>query len=250
MERIRTSLRFSESATAASNARALLVQFKNDPLFSVTAATGNTTSARSVTALGAISNETTKAFLSAVSVSAVLSKSCGSTPPTTSALISPAFTAEIISLVDRPIFAGTDATDHTLARSTRAAASETGRPPGSRFPIAPASSAPRSPARRGIQANFAPDCDASAATAESAPALSDARSPTKIIDCAVNDCEVIAVLSDPGATFTNVAPSFSTPIESFVPIDVTLSPRFFTCLFIRKKTIGDSSSGSKPTRST
>ena len=70
------------------------------------------------------------------------------------------------------------------------------------------------------------------------------------MDFAVNDCEVIAVLSEPGATFTNVAPSFSTPIESFVPIEVTLSPRFFTCLFIRKKTIGDSSSGSKPTRRT
>ncbi|CAB4751532.1 unannotated protein [freshwater metagenome] len=60
----------------------------------------------------------------------------------------------------------------------------------------------------------------------------------------------MAAASEPGATFTKVAPSFSTPIESFVPIDVTLSLRFLTCLFNRKKTIGDSSSGSKPTRST
>ena len=187
IERIRTSLRFSESATAASNARALPVQLRNDPLFSVTAATGNTTSARSVTALGAISSETTKAFFRAESVSDELSRSSGSTPPTTSALSSPELMAETISLVERPTFAGTDATDHALARSTRAAASATGRPPGRRFPIAPASSAPRSPARRGIHANFAPDCATSAATAESAPALSDARSPTKISDCAVSD---------------------------------------------------------------
>ena len=86
IERIRTSLRLSESATAASNARALPVQFRNEPLFSVTAATGKTTSARSVTALGAISSETTNAFLSAESVSEELSRSSGSIPPTTSAL--------------------------------------------------------------------------------------------------------------------------------------------------------------------
>ena len=96
-------------------------------------------------------------------------------------------TAEIISCVERPACVGIEAVDHALARSTRAAASDTGRPPGRRFPIAPASSAPRSPARRGIQANFAPDCAASAATAERAPALSDARSPTKISDCALSD---------------------------------------------------------------
>ena len=203
-----------------------------------------------MTALDEISSETTNAFLSAERVSAEFSRSSGSIPPTTRAVTSPEFAAEIISFVDRPTFVGSDETDHALARSTRAAASVTGRPPGRRFPIAPASSAPRSPARRGIHANFAPDCDASATTAERVPALSEARSPTKIIDCAVKDCELIAAASEPGATFTNVAPSFSTPIESFVPIDVTLSLRFFTCLLMRKKTIGDSSSGSKPTRST
>ncbi|CAB4751546.1 unannotated protein [freshwater metagenome] len=172
----------SESATAVSKARALPVQLRNDPLFSVTAATGKITSARSVTELGAISSETTNAFLSAERVSDELSRSSGSTPPTTSALSSPELIAEIISLVERPKVVGTDATDHALAKSTRAAASVTGRPPGRRFPIAPASSAPRSPARRGIHANFAPDCAARAATADSAPALSEARSPTNISD--------------------------------------------------------------------
>ena len=40
--------------------------------------------------------------------------------------------------------------------STRAAASDTGRPPGNRVGRQPASTAPRSPARRGTQASLAP----------------------------------------------------------------------------------------------
>ena len=62
-ERIRRSERFSESETAESKARGRPSQLRNDPDFSVIAATGRTTSARSVTADGAISNETTKDFL-------------------------------------------------------------------------------------------------------------------------------------------------------------------------------------------
>ena len=52
--------------------------------------------------------------------------------------------------------------------------------------MAPAASAPRSPARRGIQANLAPVRSAKAAVALNKPALSAARSPTKITDLAVS----------------------------------------------------------------
>ena len=149
-----------------------------------------------------------------------------------------------------PSALGNESVPHSAAISTRAAASVTGRPPGNKFPIAPASSAPRSPARRGIHAILALLESARAATALNTPALSAARSPTKITDFEVSDCEAIAAASAPGATFTNSPLSFSTPIESLVAIAVTLSARFRTCLFKRKKTIGDSSSGSKPTSRT
>ena len=149
-----------------------------------------------------------------------------------------------------PFSVGSESAPHTAAISTRAAASATGRPPGKRFPIAPASKAPRSPARRGIHAIFALLELAKAATALSTPALSAARSPTKITDFPVKDCEAIAAASCPGTTFTNSPLSFSTPIESLVAIAVTFKARLRTCLLRRKKTIGDSSSGSKPTRRT
>ncbi|CAB5060589.1 unannotated protein [freshwater metagenome] len=61
--------------------------------------------------------------------------------------------------------------------------------------MAPASSAPRSPARRGIQAIFALVESASAATAVNTPALSDARSPTRITDFAVSDKPATAFAS-------------------------------------------------------
>ena len=96
IERILKSLRFSESATAASNERGRPSQLRNEPDFSVTAATGKTTFARAVTALGAISRETTNALSSAESAAWLLSPSNGSTAPTNSAPICPAFTASII----------------------------------------------------------------------------------------------------------------------------------------------------------
>ena len=134
--------------------------------------------------------------------------------------------------------------------STRAAASATGRPPGNKLPIAPASNAPRSPARRGIQAIFAPVASAKAATEVRTPTLSDARSPTSIIDLALRGCVLIAEASWPGTVLIKAPWSFSTPMESLVAIAVTFKARLRTCLFKRKKTIGDSSSGSKPTRRT
>ena len=51
IERIRTSLLESESAMALSNVLTLPCQSWNEPLFSITAATGSTTSATAVTAL-------------------------------------------------------------------------------------------------------------------------------------------------------------------------------------------------------
>ena len=249
-DKMRRSERFRESATAASKARARPSQFKNDPDFSVTAATGRTTSATFVTAELAISSETTKDLDSAVSAAALSGISCGSTPPTTTASSEPLFRLSIISEVVRPTFVGSDGTPHTAAISTRAAASTTGRPPGRSVPIAPASSAPRSPARRGIQASFAPLFSASAETAESRPVVSAARSPTRITDFPVRESAETAALSEPGATLINSAFSFSTPIESLVATALTFSARLRTCLLMRRKTIGDSSSGSKPTRTT
>ena len=150
----------------------------------------------------------------------------------------------------RPGFTGRDGTPQRVEISTRAAASATGRPPGRSAPRAPASSAPRSPARRGIQAIFAPDLSLNCATTDNKPVDSDARSPTKIIDLAVSERAATAALSAPGATFINSAFNLSTPIESFVATALTFSARLRTCLLIRKKTIGDSSSGSNPTSTT
>ena len=195
IERIRRSLRLSESATAASNERARPSQFKNDPLFSVIAATGRTTSARIVTSLGAISRQTTNAVSSAAKAAWLLLPSSGSTPPTSNAPMAPELTAAKISSLLRPICDGRADVPHNAAISTRAAASATGRPPGNKLPIAPASIAPRSPARRGIQAIFAPVESANAATAVNAPALSDARSPTRIIDLGLNAWAAIAAAS-------------------------------------------------------
>ena len=195
IERIRRSLRLSESWTAASNERARPSQFKNDPLFSVIAATGRTTSARIVTSLGAISRQTTNAASSAAKAALLLMPSSGSTPPTSNAPMAPELTAAKISSLLRPISDGRADVPHNAAISTRAAASTTGRPPGNKLPIAPASIAPRSPARRGIQAIFAPVESANAATAVNAPALSDARSPTRIIELALNAWAAIAAAS-------------------------------------------------------
>ena len=62
MERMRTSLRVSDSSMAVSKERGRPSQFTKVPLFSTTAATGSTTFAISVIALWRISSETTNAF--------------------------------------------------------------------------------------------------------------------------------------------------------------------------------------------
>jgi hypothetical protein len=66
-----------------------------------------------------------------------------------------------------------------VAASAAATGSVTGRPPGSSAGSAPASTAPRSPARRGTQASRAPVARASAASAVNAPGTSARRSPAR-----------------------------------------------------------------------
>ena len=82
------------------------------------------------------------------------------------------------------------------------------------------------------------------------PADSDARSPRRITDFAVSAIVATAALSAPGATLMKSILSLSIAIDCLVATDVTLRLRFFTFLFRRKKTIGDSSSGSNATRRT
>ncbi|CAB4557121.1 unannotated protein [freshwater metagenome] len=219
-----------------------------EPDFSTTVAIGRTTSARSVIALGRISSESTNALSRPVISGACISN--GSTPPTTSASIAPFAALARIPAPSRPIVFGNESTDQAAATSTRAAASEIGRPPGRRFPIAPASSAPRSPARRGTHAIFAPLLAASCATADSAPTDSQRRSPTTITDSLVRASCEIACASVPGTTPTYFACSFLKPRVCQGAIAVTANARWRTCLRILRKTIGDSSSGSIPTRTT
>ena len=129
-------------------------QSTNVPDFSTAAATGSTTSARSVTATGRSSRLTTnRAASSAASAAVGSGRSCGSTPPTSSAPSSPECTAARIAAVSRPASVGKRAAHPRRSPRRRApAASDTGRPPGSRPGSAPASTAPRSPARRGTHA--------------------------------------------------------------------------------------------------
>ena len=180
IERILTSLRVRDSGIAVSNDLERPSQFIKLPLFSTTAATGSTTFAISVIALFRISSETTNAFFNPSWWCAEISR--GSTPPTRSASIFPSCRSLRIASVSRPSALGSASTPHAAWISTRACVSETGRPPGRRLPIAPASRAPRSPALRGIHATFAPELFAIAATAESAPCDSLNRSPTTITD--------------------------------------------------------------------
>jgi len=69
-------------------------------------------------------------------------------------------------------------------------------------------------------------------------------------DFEVKEIDASAPLSAPGATFIKLAFSLSMAIDAFEATEVTTSPRFLKILLIRKKTIGDSSSGSKATKRT
>ena len=69
-------------------------------------------------------------------------------------------------------------------------------------------------------------------------------------DLDVSAIEESAAASAPGATLMKFAFSLSIAIDALDATEVTASPRFLKILLIRKKTIGDSSSGSKATSST
>ena len=175
------SVRTSGTRSAGPNEPPRPSQFTNVPAFSATAATGKTTSARAVTALARSSRLTTNGAISiACSAACGSGRSAGSTPATTRAPSSPSAAAASISAVLRPCSSGSELLPQVLATSARAAASVTGRPIGSRPGRAPASTAPRSPARRGTQASRAPEAVASLAAAASAPGTSASRSPTSI----------------------------------------------------------------------
>ena len=94
------SVRAAGTASAAGNEAARPSQFTNVPVFSWTAATGNTTSARSVTALTRSSRLTTnRADSIAASAAAGSGRSSGSTPPISSASRSPRAVAARMPLV-------------------------------------------------------------------------------------------------------------------------------------------------------
>ncbi len=89
--------------SAASKKRALPSQLRKVPGFSATAATGRTTSARSVTSLGRSSSDTTNPASSSAARARVGSgRSATSTPATSSAWSSPRAAASTISPVSRP----------------------------------------------------------------------------------------------------------------------------------------------------
>ncbi len=131
---------------------------------------------------------------------------------------------------------------------------------GRRFGSAPASIAPRSPARRGTQARRAPEVALSRRTAESAPREAASRSPTRMIvpGCASasvtgEDPEIrspSASASAPGSVRISSPPILARPAPANGASEKTLRPRLRQALRSRRKTIGDSSSGSNPASST
>ena len=132
-------------------------QFTKVPARSCISDTGKTTSARSVTSDARVSKLIRKSTASNPSSAPCGSaKSFGSTPATTSAFSSASAAAIKISSASRPSSDGSDSIPQVAWVSTRAAASATGLPPGSRLGKQPASTAARSPARRGTQASLAP----------------------------------------------------------------------------------------------
>ena len=113
IDKIRTSLLdvINAPSIACSKLLSRPSQSRNEPAFSVTAATGRTTSAIAVTALWEISRETTNVLSNCPSASAEIS--AGSTPPTTTASSPPSeFNAERIPDVDRPGSVGSESTPH------------------------------------------------------------------------------------------------------------------------------------------
>ncbi len=244
-------------AIVRSNGRRRPSHVTYRPAFSAGGATGSTTSACAVTALARISRLTMKPARPRASVANVGSaRSAGSTPPMTSAASEPSTAARRIASVSRPVSVGT-AAPHACSTSARAASSPTARPPGSSVGSAPASMAPRSPARRGTQASLAPVRVARSAAALSAPGEDASRSPTRMTAPSLDSASVTApsrppsaAASAPGSVATSVPSSLARPREANGATDQTAVRPRRVDLRIRRNTIGDSSSGSKPTSST
>ncbi len=214
--------------SAASNIRTRPSQLRKVPDFSATAATGKTTSARAVTAVGRSSSETRKpTSFSAWRARFGSGRSSTPTPATSSAPSSPVAAASMIRPVSRPGREGSSASRHSAATSSRARGSVAGRPPGSNAGSAPASTAPRSPARRGIHTRRAPVAAAVRIAADSAPGTPASRSPTMIRECSARNASAAAdpsasrptppasasshSVSVPGAAGSRVPPAFSRP---------------------------------------
>ena len=240
----------------ASKGRVRPSQLTNEPAFSATGAIGNTTSARVVTALSRSSRLTTNGAASMAAIAASGSgRSWSSTPPISKAPSSPRPAACRIASVSRPSPTGRPSTFHAAASCARAVSSVTGRPPGNRFAIAPASNAPRSPARRGTHASRAPVADARRPAAESAPGDAASRSPTRIsepgrLSSSSPARSSSAVASPPGPVLISLPDSLARPRVAKDAMDNTCRPRLRTALRSRRKTIGTSSSGSSPASST
>ena len=254
------------TVSAAPNVPPRPSQFTNVPAFSAIAATGNTTSARSVTELARSSMLTTNGVVSSArSAPAGSGRSAASTPATISAPSSPCSAAASIAAVLRPGVVGSVALAQTRATSARAFGSPTQRPIGSSPGSAPASTAPRSPARLGIQASFAPVASASRTAAASAPGTSASRSPTRItapgalsrsparLKSASQEppaaSAVSAAGSAPGTVGSSVPDTLASPGEASAAIENTGRPRLRAALCSRRNTMGDSSSGSNPASS-
>ena len=125
-----------------------------------------------------------------------------------------------------PWSVGKELTDQAVEISTLAEASPTKRYPGNKFGSAPAAIAPTSPARLGIQPNLAPLPLISFATADNAPGVSAARSPTSTTDLFVNPViELIAETSLPAAVLIKFTFNFSLPRLANAAMLVTLIER-------------------------
>ena len=247
------------AGSAAEKLRCRPSQLTYVPDFSAAGAIGNTTSARSVTALCRSSRLTTKpAASSAANTASGSAKSSGSMPPTSRAPSVPSAAAARIPSASRPSAVGNSATCQACDTCDRAVSSASGRPPGSSPGSAPASSAPRSPARRGIHARRAPVVSASRAAADNPPGTPASRSPTMMIAPGLESRSPVrrwparpAQWPRHRARSESAWPhNFFSPLLANGATACTGSPRLRAALRNRRYTIGDSSSGSKPTSST
>ncbi|SHU20335.1 Uncharacterised protein [Mycobacteroides abscessus subsp. abscessus] len=249
----RRSSKASLVSRVVRNGRSRPSQFRKLPDFSATAAIGSTTSASSVTAPWRISRLTTNAVLRAPMAAAGYGRSASSTPPTRNA--SRPFPGSSMPAASSPGLSGNAITPHFSAIARRAVLSATGCAPGSRRGSAPASKAPRSPARRGTHTKAAPVLSASCAAADNAPGADASRSPTMITapGCRSSSEPARPAMvsgSVPGATTSTSADSLVDPRLTQGAMVSTLSPRLRTPLRSRRKTTGDSSSGSNPASKT